>query len=52
MAKISVVEKLTKEDVLIVGLSKVGNKLAIHSGDLAMDTQSLLSALADLGATG
>ena len=52
MAKISVVEKLSKEDVLVVGLSKVGQKLAIHSGDLAMDTQSLLPALRDLDATG
>lgn len=52
MARITVVSGLSQEDVLVVGLSRNKKTLSIHSGEMAMDTASLISALNDLGATG
>lgn len=53
MAKIHLTDVAVTEDVLVVGLShKNGKALVIESGDIALDTKTLLGALADVGATG
>ena len=52
MAKISVVTTVGKDDVLVIGVSHASKKLEIHSGDLAVDSTSLLALLKDVSATG
>lgn len=52
MAKVSVVHGAVRDEVLVVGLAHRNKKLEIQSGELAVDSQSLLASLKDLGATG
>jgi len=53
VAKIHLSNTAVTEDVLVVGLSqKEGKVLAIESGEIALDSESLLGALRDVGATG
>lgn len=55
MARVRLSEDLVSTGVLVVGLSHGEGKwptLHIESGDLALDAKPILSALADLGATG
>lgn len=55
MAIVRLSDGVVTDDVLVVGLAYKGDKkstLVIESGDLSLDTKSLLSALADIGATG
>ena len=54
MTTIRLSDGIVKDDVLVVGLASKSAKgsLQIESGDLALDTKSLLEMLSDLGATG
>jgi leucyl aminopeptidase len=60
MTKIALSDGILKDDVLVVGLAHKSSKstkaasisLQIESGDLSLDTKSLLQTLGDLGATG
>jgi leucyl aminopeptidase len=54
MTTIRLSDGIVKDDVLVVGLASKSAKgsLQIESGDLALDTKSLLQTLSDLGATG
>ncbi|CAB4335831.1 MAG: leucyl aminopeptidase [Actinobacteria bacterium] len=54
MTTIRLSDGIVKDDVLVVGLASKSSKgtLQIESGDLALDTKSLLQTLSDLGATG
>ena len=54
MTTIRLSDGIVKDDVLVVGLASKSAKgsLQIESGDLALDTKSLLETLSDLGATG
>ncbi|CAB4874228.1 MAG: leucyl aminopeptidase [Actinobacteria bacterium] len=54
MSTLKVSEGAPKDDVLVLGLVSTNDKggLAIESGDLAIDTKSLLISLGDMGATG
>ena len=54
MTTIRLSDGIVKDDVLVVGLSQKSSRgsLVIESGDLALDTKSLLETLSDLGATG
>jgi leucyl aminopeptidase len=59
MTTIRLSDGIVKDEVLVVGLATKSPKgakstpsLQIESGDLALDTKSLIATLADLGATG
>jgi leucyl aminopeptidase len=54
MSTIKISDGIIKDDVLVVGVSIKSGKgaLQIESGDLALDTKSLIATLNDLGATG
>jgi len=54
MSTIKISDGIVKDDVLVVGVSIKSGKgaLQIESGDLALDTKSLISTLNDLGVTG
>ena len=54
MSTIKIADGIIKDDVLVVGVSIKSGKgaLQIESGDLALDTKSLIATLNDLGATG
>lgn len=55
MARVTLSEAAITQEILVVGLAHKKNnpaKLVIESGEITLDTKSLLSALADLGATG
>lgn len=54
MTTIRLSDGIVKDDVLVVGLSQKSSRgsLVIESGDLALETKSLLQTLGDLGATG
>ena len=54
MTTIRLSDGIVKDDVLVVGLTTKSSKgaLQIESGDLPIDSKSLLQTLSDLGATG
>lgn len=54
MSAIKISGGIIKDDVLVVGVASRSGKgsLQIESGDLALDTKSLISTLNDMGATG
>ena len=60
MTTIRLSDGIVKDDVLVLGLASKNSKsskagatsLQIESGDLALDTKTLMQSLADLGATG
>jgi leucyl aminopeptidase len=55
VATVRLSDGVVTDEVLVVGLSYKGDKkstLVIESGDLTLDTKSLLGALADVGASG
>lgn len=54
MSVIKISDGIIKDDVLVVGVAIKSGKgaLQIESGDLALDTKSLIATLNDLGATG
>lgn len=54
MPAIKISGGIIKDDVLVVGVASKSGKgsLQIESGDLALDTKSLISTLNDMGATG
>jgi leucyl aminopeptidase len=53
VAKVHLTDGAVTEEILVVGLSqKNGKALVIESGEIALDTKALLSALTDVGATG
>jgi len=54
MTTIRLSDGIVKDDVLVVGLATKSAKgtLQIESGDMELDTKSLLQTLSDLGATG
>ena len=54
MTTIKISDGIVKDDILVVGLSIKTAKgaLQIESGDLALETKTLLATLNDLGATG
>lgn len=54
MSTIKISDGIIKDDVLVVGVSIKSGKgaLQIESGDLALDTKSLVATLNDMGATG
>jgi len=60
MTTIRLSDGIVKDDVLVVGLASKNSKsskagatsLQIESGDIALDTKTLMQALTDLGATG
>ncbi|MCX6427637.1 MAG: leucyl aminopeptidase [Actinobacteria bacterium] len=55
MAKVTLTDAAITQEVLVVGLAHKKNdakKLVIESGDITLDSKTLLSALEDLGATG
>ena len=59
MTSIRLSDGIVKDDILVVGLAhksvknaKTSASLTIESGDLSLDTKSLISTLQDLGATG
>jgi leucyl aminopeptidase len=53
VAKIHLTDSTVIDEILVVGLSRREDKtLAIESGEITLNTNSLLAALADVGATG
>ena len=54
MSTLKITEGALKDEVLVLGLVSTNEKggLAIESGDLAIDSKSLLVSLNDMGATG
>lgn len=54
MSTIKISDGIIKDDVLVVGVSIKSGKgaLQIESGDLALDSKSLVATLNDMGATG
>lgn len=55
MAKVHLTDTAVTEEILVVGLAQKDAKtptLVIESGDLTLDTKTLLASLADVGATG
>ena len=54
MSTLKISDGLLKDEVLVLGLTSTNAQgaLAIETGDLSIDTQSLLASLVDMGATG
>lgn len=54
MTTLKITDGLLKDEVLVLGLASTNSKggIAIESGDLAVDTKSVLASLIDMGATG
>ena len=53
MVQIHLTDTALTEEILVIGLARKGGKrLVIESGDIALDTKTLLATLADVGATG
>jgi len=54
MTTLKISDGLVKDDLLVVGLVSTNTKggIAIESGDLALDSKSLLASLLEMGATG
>lgn len=54
MSTIKISDGIIKDDVLVIGVSIKSGKgaLQIESGDLALDSKSLVATLSDMGATG
>lgn len=55
MAKVHLTDSAVIEEILVVGLAQKDDKtstLVIESGNLALETKTLLASLADMGATG
>ena len=54
MSSIKISDGIVKDDILVVGVSFKSGKgaLQIESGDLALDTKTLLATLNDMGVTG
>ena len=54
MTTLKISDGLVKDDLLVVGLVSTNSKggIAIESGDLALDSKSLLASLLEMGATG
>ncbi len=54
MTTLKISDGLVKDDVLVVAIVSTNTKgaIAIESGDLAMDSKSLLASLVEMGATG
>ena len=54
MSTLKISDGVVKDEVLVLGLSSTNSKggIAIESGDMAIDTKTMLSQLVDMGATG
>ncbi len=54
MTTLKISDGLVKDDLLVVGLVSTNTKggISIESGDLALDSKSLLASLLEMGATG
>ena len=54
MTTLKISDGLVKDDLLVVGLVSTNTKggIAIESGDLALDSKTLLASLLEMGATG
>ena len=54
MTTLKISDGLVKDDVLVVGLVSTNAKggIAIETGDLAIDSKTLLASLVEMGATG
>ena len=54
MSTLKISDGVVKDEILVLGLSSTNSKgaIAIESGDMAIDTKTILSQLVDMGATG
>ena len=54
MSTLKISDGVVKDEVLVLGLAATNSKggIAIEAGDMALDTKTILSQLADMGATG
>ena len=54
MSTLKISDGVVKDEVLVLGLASTNSKggIAIEAGDMAIDTKTILSQLADMGATG
>jgi leucyl aminopeptidase len=54
MSTLKISDGVVKDEVLVLGLASTNSKggLAIETGDMAIDTKTVLAQLADMGATG
>ena len=54
MSRLKISDGVVKDEILVLGLVSTNSKggIAIEAGDLAIDTKTMLSQLADMGATG
>lgn len=54
MSTLKISDGVVKDEILVVGLASTNSKggIAIESGDMALDTKTILAQLADIGATG
>ena len=54
MSTLKISDGVVKDEVLVLGLSSTNSKggIAIESGEMAIDTKTVLAQLVDMGATG
>lgn len=54
MSTLKISDGVVKDEIVVVGLASTNAKggIAIEAGDMALDTTTILSQLADIGATG
>lgn len=54
MTTLKISDGVLKDEILVLGLASTNSKggIAIESGDLSIDTKSILASLVDMGATG
>lgn len=54
MSTLKISDGVVKDEILVLGLASTNSKggLSIESGDMAIDTKTVLAQLADVGATG
>ncbi len=54
MSTLKISDGVVKDEILVLGLASTNSKggIAIEAGDMALDTKTILSQLADMGATG
>ena len=54
MSTLKISDGVVKDEILVVGLASTNAKggISIEAGDMALDTKTILSQLADIGATG
>ena len=54
MSTLKISDGVVKDEVLVLGLASTNSKggLAIETGEMAIDTKTVLAQLADMGATG